>query len=620
MNEPYILHVALWVRAPLITSGGGNALRGVDRMFNRNSREEIVLQGSHIKGKLREALDDLREAKAPIGLTDNDINEWFGRWSGDDSYDPNRGRLIFDDFSLEQAEKRISEGAAESAAIRVAIDRQTGTGKEHQLFVTEKQFPRGAMTVWKGSIRFWETDRKAAEKISAQLTLGLKWMNTLGGIKGSGYGRLEKVLTRLETCKYVLPKNGVKAGAQRFRLLITLEEDLFIGGVVNSTNYLESQKIIPGAVLKGSLARFLNEMCGEKFTAPIDPGSKAAAAFPNLAKYFWDIRFSHAFPATMESETRPVAIPFSAVKDSEDNYHDVALLKEPALDHRGKAPEFRVDWKNPAALDNDFGWAKCRIVNKTRTAILKATRTAEANKLYTFQYISPYADSNKQNGRPKIRWIANITLPEKADNPAALADEFYRALHSGWERLGKRSSRFSFHLKESHAQAAVSQQGNMWNKDGEAIITLQTAALLLDAYEYSDLNNLQHLYAECWRQATEDSCEQVRFFARQRFYGGYFGMWSPYKLHARGNYYPYLLTEAGSVFVLKAKAGEEDRAQKVLERLQARGLPLPKTLEKKLPEAGITEDRYWQKCPFVPQNGFGEIALNLEWHWQHKMS
>jgi hypothetical protein len=620
MNQSYILNVTLWVRAPLITSGGGNALRGVDRMFNRNSCGDITLQGSHIKGKLREALNDLQKAKAPINLN---IDEWFGLRGGEESYDPNRSRLIFDDFCLEQAEKQILEGSAESVATRVAIDKKTGTGIEHQLFVTERQFPSGAMTVWKGGIRFWEADQRAADKIAEQLTLGLKWMNTLGGIKGSGYGRLEKVVTRLEACKYVLPEKGIKSGAQQFRLLIEFENDLFVGGIVNSTNYLESQKIIPGAVLKGSLARFLNEMCGESLATAIKPDGKVAGEFPNLAKYFWATRFSHAFPAPVGSETRPVAIPLSAIKDSEDNYYDIALFKESTIDSRGKAPEFRIEWKDPARLDSDFGWAKCRIVNKTRTAIFKETRTAEANKLYTFQYISPYAESkvksSAQNRPPKIRWIANITLPDKVDDPAILADEFYRALHSGWERLGKRSSRFSFELKESHAASSVAQTENILTGEGEAIITLQTEALLLDGYEYNDLNNLQSLYSDYWREATEDSCEQTHFFARQRLYGGYFGMWKPYKLHAQGNYYPYLLTEAGSVFVLKAKAGDRDRAGKILERLKAQGLPLPETLEKKLKEAGIAEDHYWQKCPFVPQNGFGEIAINLEWHWKHRM-
>lgn len=607
MNSPYRLEVKLWIRGPLITSGGGNSLRGVDRMFNRSATGELVFQGSHIKGKLREALEDLPGYGSQL-------NAWFGRPSGNASYFPNRGSLIFDDFFLEQAEAQNPE----CTAVRISIDPQTGTSREHQLFTTEMQFPSGGLTVWKGSIRFWEANHSAANRTSEEITLGLKWMNTIGGIKGSGYGRLEKVSTKLEACKVFPQRSGITSVSRKFRLQIETENDLFIGGVVNSTNYLESRQIIPGAVLKGSFAKFLNEMCGEKFGNAIDANNqKVAAAFPDLVKNFWAIRFTHAFPAPPFTEKRPVKVPFSTVSFSDDKYLDIAFCKDALLDNRNRPPQFAIDWKNPEKLNEKFGWAHCHTINKTRTQIHKPTRTAEENKLYTFRYISPYkgdSDAKPCSNRPKVYWISNITLPEDSGE---LPNEFYRAIHSGWERLGKRNSRFHFDLQENHAEPALIQHDAGVLVEGRAIVNLQTDAFMFDPYAQTNLDNLHALYTEYWDYATGGTCRMSHFFARQSFSGGYTA--SMYRLHANNHYFPYLLTAAGSVFVLEPVKGKEGQARTALEKLRDRGLPLPKSIITKMNDKNIFTETAWSVCPFVPENGFGEIFINLKWHWENRL-
>lgn len=608
MNSPYRLEVTLWVRGPLITSAGGNSLRGLDRMFNRSSTGKLVLQGSHIKGKLREALDDLPGYGAKL-------DAWFGRRSGDGSYVPGRGELIFDDFYLEQADAPRQEGAT----VRVSIDPQTGTGKEHQLFAAEMPFPSGAFTVWKGSIRFWEATPSAASRISEELALGLKWINTIGGIKGIGYGRLEKVSTKLVDSKNLPPLNGVTSRVRKFQLQIELEDDLFIGGVVNSTNYIESQQVIPGAVLKGSFAKFLNEMCGERFTQAIDVSNqRVAAAFPDLVKNFWAIRFTHAFPAPPFAEKRPVKVPASAVSVSDDEFADIACSKDARLDNSGRAPLFAIDWKDPEKLNQKFGWARCHTITKTRTQIHKTTRTAEENNLYTFRYVSPYSgDSGAEPGDipPNIRWIANVTLPDVSGD---LPNEFYRAIHSGWDRLGKRNSRFRFILKGGHAKPALPQDDAGLLVDGRAIVTLQTDALLFDAYEQqAGLENLHALYAKYWAYATGGACRMSHFFARQRFSGGYTAQ--VYRSHANNHYFPYVLTTAGSVFVLEPIDGTDTQARMVLENLWEAGLPLPESITAKMTAQNFYPEKAWAFCPFVPENGFGEILINLRWHWKNHL-
>jgi hypothetical protein len=45
----------------------------------------------------------------------------------------------------------------------------------------------------------------------------------------------------------------------------------------------------------------------------------------------------------------------------------------------------------------------------------------------------------------------------------------------------------------------------------------------------------------------------------------------------------------------------------------ALGLPLPVWA---LAEYGQYNRELWETCPFVPENGYGEIAVNLAWHWK----
>ena len=63
----------------------------------------------------------------------------------------------------------------------------------------------------------------------------------------------------------------------------------------------------------------------------------------------------------------------------------------------------------------------------------------------------------------------------------------------------------------------------------------------------------------------------VRFFARQRLAGGYLVL-----RHQPGKpYNPFLVTEAGSVFVLRPRPGKGDDANKRLDDWLEHGLPLP---------------------------------------------
>ncbi len=635
MNQHYDLQVSLYLKAPLLSSGGEDAARGLSRRFFRNAQDQLVLPGSHVKGKLKEALRELLPLLKQ--WSESDLDSWFGKDTEDHPTHVQHVRLHFSDFILGQSQ----DPRADQHRTHIAINTKTGTSRENFLLTLEALFPSGTLTEWRGTISFFAADQVAAEAMRAKLETGLRWITAMGGIKGSGYGRLEKVTSKLETPKPAPSGLSIDSDQRFYHLIFEFDSDLFVGGVVNKTNYRESQRVIPGAVIKGALAKFINELCGAPVQAPIDQSNVAVAQqFEHLVKAFANLRISHAFPAPPGQNSRPVTIPLSVVKDSQGNYCDVALCHEAGIDQSGKAPEFQIDWKDPNAKDADFGWAQCTFVNKTRTRIEPQTRTAKAEALYTFQYLSPFArhsttpdeaPAQRADGKEaelkdrstapdktspaRIRWIANVTLP--AENPQEIAAELRQALDAGWCFLGKRRARFRVAPRPNHAPAYIPQQEQGLLVNGLAVISLQTEALLFDAYENArneEVFDVHALYKKYWHEATSGACEMTEvFFARQQFSGGYVAR--QFQTLTEGKYYPFVLTSAGSVFVLRAL---DKHAHGELKKLHESGLPLPKAIKAKLAGKGVPEDRIWQHCPFVPENGFGEININLKWHWQNQ--
>jgi hypothetical protein len=170
-------------------------------------------------------------------------------------------------------------------------------------------------------------------------------------------------------------------------------------------------------------------------------------------------------------------------------------------------------------------------------------------------------------------------------------------------------------LKPSDGQDPVSLS-NPLPHDGLWIVTLQTPALLCDPDqldETSGQKELRGVYEESWKQLSDNSLKLERYFVRQRLSGGTY-------LHGRFGqtkdlYRPYLLTEEGSVFVLKAVEGCEAQAEQQIRKWLACGLPLPAWAVDRYARNAQAKDR-WRYCPFLPENGYGEIAINLGIHWQ----
>lgn len=82
------------------------------------------------------------------------------------------------------------------------------------------------------------------------------------------------------------------------------------------------------------------------------------------------------------------------------------------------------------------------------------------------------------------------------------------------------------------------------------------------------------------------------------------------RFKAGADYAPHLLTSAGSVFVLGISKPE--KAGRARTHWMVKGLPLPEWTRERYGDGPGPVD--WRRCPFTAEDGYGEVAINLECH------
>lgn len=600
----YQVPFTLTILGPFLTAATGPQSYGIDKAFHRDGTNHPIIPDRHIKGKLRMALEEMTELTGDGFVMD--IPAWFGAKSEDGGYgkyDPAPGRLHFSHFRLDN-----KTSTRESARTRTAIHAASGTAAEKQLRSVEDLFASGAETEWKGNITFYAADLPAAEQIKKHLLLGFIWLTNMGAEKGVGFGRLKKVQAGKLTPVSANDFDAAVLGAEaQLQLRIQPLEQIMIGGVKKpGSNFVRSERVIPGGAIKGALAAGLNLAYGRPPHLPLT--AEAAQEMPDFAQlvsHYHEIRVTHAFP-TLVNAPRPVKIPLSTVKAGGD-FFDLALISDQIILINGLAPAYFIDWKSPKEFEEA---AVPREIFVTRTEIDDTSRRSQEENLFTYSYLLP----EDEEGRP-VEWVCNVYFDavEKSIR-SQVREQFGRAAAQYLNRLGKLNHAINLEIYPGIAQPEVS---SYQNPAGEIIITLQSDAIMLNPEDVRSLKageNLFALYAGFWNEISKSGFELVDFYAHQNFQGGY--LYHRYlgageRQSNPNQYYPYYLTGAGSVFRLKVL--DEDAGQKYLERWQNCGLDWPGW-------AKIKYDQYnrarWQNCPFVPENGYGEIAVNLNWHWE----
>jgi hypothetical protein len=501
---------------------------------------------------------------------------------------PRRGRLHFTDFQY--------DGNGDAAGVRYRIRMDTARGAAHKgaLLTIESPFAPGQRVNFTGQISYRVGDQAEADAIQSYIITGLRWSTNFGGERTAGFGRLVDVaIVREDRMSLQVAPGTVSTSAEEgLGIAIRPLAPFCVAKRQVNPNLFESDIVLSGGVLRGALATTLKSLCGLPRDAIID--GSLPPPWQEIGTYFNHIRFTHAFPALEHANQRPVVEPFSLVKDR-GNLYDVALCEGPCLlGDPPRAPSFAIDWKTSDDVRALFGWAHPKRELRVRTAMDRERRRARDEQLFAYDMVVPQG----------CLWYGKVDLSQvpAGVTRAAVALQLRVLLRHGLRGLGKTKAAAEVMVDGQAAPAHPSDPhpiGNLW------IVTLQTPALLCDPKNLNEASGAQDLFAAynaVWDDISGGTMRLIRFFASQSLAGGYLVL----RFQPDKPYNPLLLTNQGSVFVLQASGGIES-AQAVIEAWLNHGLPLPHW----------ARDRYgehWSTCPFLPADGFGEIAVNLPCH------
>lgn len=618
------IEVTLTLKGPVMTQSSSPGAFGLDALMATDHKGCWCLPWSLVKGKLRQSCGELGTQCETIWQSTHSnsnrypnvkewLNDWFGNMLDEDvepsqatdgrrqiisSNEPQRGRLRFTDFS-----------GAESTAkapvnYRIKIDDYRGSVDEGHLLVMESPFKYGADAKFEGKVSWFAPDMEEAKRVATWLVLAFRWIHSFGAHRSVGFGRLHRVDFKLLNPRTITVP-AASPGISPSSLLLTIQPLSPFCFAAHKTrgNLMESLPYIPGAAIKGAVAETWAKLFNHR------PDGTGVEGIPDaereeLRQNYDKLRFLHAFPSKANDQgARPKTPPLSIVQvkyinqqgQDETGLFDVWNHKSPILIH-GKAPVFRGGWKEgeDEFFDN-LGLACPRKRLQVRTAIDGQRRKAKTSALFAQELIVP--DDLKWHGRVDLAHIDEVIR-------AKVASQLQSLMEPCLGFLGKTKTQANVGLKP------VSEPGeNIALDEGMVRVVLQSDALLLNSSEqngFLDSEALLEAYREIFTGLSEESLYLSHLFTCERYAGGNY-------LHQRfqkdNPYNPWLLTEAGSVFVFVI--ADSGKANRILNSWLREGLPIPEWAIKELAWRGL-DGHHWRNNPFVPENGYGEIAVNFK--------
>ena len=602
------INICLEIVGPLLTKSTAPGEYGLDAVVARNSDGVPYIPGTLVTGKVRESLEQLSECSAGVDWFDPDSPAWLGAKSNRGV--PQSKRLLFSDFLL-------SCEAGNGVRTRIRIDPERGAAVKGAQLLIDAPFGIREPLYFTGRLTLFVQDDETLQSMQRHVEAALKWITQLGGYRTIGYGRLQKVNMGKPMQRVIIPPRYCSQTAGSLDVLIRPEAPFCIARKPRTDNNLfESDAIIPGAALLGSISTTWKELTGgSSCTSVADIRDDERT---DLRESFNHIRITHALPSA-DSLVRPVVPPLSLVKVDAKGckpYYDVALLSGPCLIH-GQAPAFGVDWKISADVEEDFGWPGLRRELRVRTAIDRTTLRSKEAELFAYEMIVP--DNNN--------WHARIDLDGLEEDDPAVGPQLASLIEHGIAGLGKTKTPADVRiLPAGSVKPALASHPEP--RDGLWIITLQTPAILYDPKSLINSRsrtNTLAAYQQVWKELSQGNLQLIRHFSRQSLVGGDY-LFNRFQ-KGRGennrakNYSPWLLTDPGSVFVFQAESGRETEAKNHILQWLAHGLELPSwavaRYTRKMENGERLPGDHWRNCPYIRQNGYGEIAVNLEVHWSH---
>lgn len=539
----------LILRSPFLFPGTGAARFGLDIAAARGIDDHPLIPAEQVRGVLSHALRDMLEegvGQLSVGWLD----DLFGQASSDlqdplASNEPRRGRLIFGDLRAETCpEADITH--------RVAIDAETGAARKGALVTAELVAAPGAELAFAGSIIVFAT-KPQAEALCGQLCAAASRVSAIGAMKSAGFGEV--------ISWSFVPRPGRSLAVprcdpptERVALVVTIDRPFLVDAERVADNVYVGSPVIPGAAIKGAFARKLAL------------GGSDVAADDALSA----LGISHARPEGWPDRVVPLSVVAHGKRFGD-------ALGNPAVMIEGKAALFRPDWKEShwQQLGARHGLRRAPPIGRVERAhvgIERGGATARDEALFFTQAVEP-------SGRT---WRVEVDFGAV---PPSERGRLYAPLIDGLDGVGATGARLDFR----EAGAAVQDPPVRPRADGLLAVTIETEAVLATP---DDGPTAIEAYSAYWKRVL--GAELVDFCAEQALRGGYLGM--RFRREGAG-YRPFLVTLAGSVFLLRGASSEAVAA------LVRRGLPPPVI-------GGAPTD--WRTCPYQPENGWGRIRAD----WQ----
>ncbi len=575
--------VRLTLVGPIISHSSSIGGYGIDAVMARTRDaagiDRFYLAGTLVKGLLGEAWQELGHH----GWRDSYLGE-----ISDNQNLPNRGCIFLTDFI-----DRATPTGGLRTLYRNQIDSFTGSVTRGMFQILEAPWKSGEDVHFEGTVRLIaESQEKAAEMRSA-IERGLHWITAAGGDRTAGFGRVKEIWCGpLESIQVKLPS---VASSPEWLLDLTFDQPFCLAVRPVADNIFESDTVIPGGAIKGILA--------EAITGP---------GFEELKGNLHAVRFAHAFPAS-STGARPERVPLSVVRykhDEEKCFYNVVLSQNEALSN-GEEPMFQIDWKNDPVTEH-CGWPSLDTELRVRTKIDDVTRRAEDANLFAYRMIVPHGYKVGDTVENRV-WRSRISLDKVPEGARPIVAEQLRILlGAGLCGLGKTKA-----WARPTIQAAKPLPYRE-RPDRLFIVTLQTPALLCDprdlapdenAAGFATVEAMHAAYEKAWNDLSGGVLELSHYFHQNSLAGGGY---MRHRFQYKEQYRPYLLTDPGSVFVFQVK--DESTARQLAEVWLRDGLPIRGAIRDFYHLAGLDPSRWWQRCPYLPENGFAEVAINSEIH------
>ena len=582
-RELYQIDLKVTLESPYLVHGNDPGRFGLDATLLTDHRGRPILPGSLVAGRIAETWVSCGKQ-----LGNADANHWFGVGGVNGTQQAGqRSRIATDDLRLSAINGNpvpTSIGIYDLSRIRQ--DDETGAAAQGALLIIEQLAAPGAKLRFEGVWYVWATADEMILLVP-QLRAALILQTQFGAYRNIGFGRLLEV--SVEAKLLVSTPLSLRTDVVRQRFALITSGTLCIGSRSRRGNVFESDEVVSGGTILATIAQML--------LARHDK-SKMQAVGTALSKHFDQLRCTYALPAKVHNK-RPIPLPQSLVFVG-DEIKDASRYACPPAE-LSQTPAFQTDWKDKeyTAASKHQGWGDTLRHLRVRTDI---DGEGKAKESALFAYECVYAPIDEQ-GDPQTEWLFDFDLSGVPETErSAIWTELAELLGYGLFPIGKTDAR---------VQVSIRETGNVWESalddlaDGDFVsVLLVSDALLFPTVAIADKGevDLSEVYRSAFGELpdSDNSLDYSHHFATQRLVGGEY-MNRRYLRQKNKPYQPWVLTEAGSVFVFKVKDAE--RAGKLLKRWSEQGLGLPQKVKT---ECGNT----WQEHSFLPQNGYGEVAIS----------